>query len=222
MRRQADNQRTFKRRGWDSVAAVVGLCALALAGCHAAPRNFLNDNDQLRRENLELREKVEQLQKKIDLRLAEIQSLEQRIKTASPPAVAGAKVPQAVKIAMDRYSGPIDTNHDGIDDAVRVYLLTQDGEGRFIPVAGRAVVQVVAIEPGRPPALLVEKTFEPNELDAAYRSGLTGTHYTLEVPLVLPPPKGLRQATVKATLTDAASGAQLIAEQAFPLASPRK
>jgi hypothetical protein len=200
---------------------IVLITALALlAGC--GTKNFLNDNDRLRRENLELRTQVDQLQKNIDLRLAQIQTLEQRVSPTTRPAIEGAHVPQAAALQLDRYTGAIDTNHDGVDDTVRIYLKPLDQEGRFIPVAGRAVAQVVAIQPGEPPKLLAEKVFEPAEFNQAYRTGLTGTHYTLELPLPSPLPKGLKSATLKVTLTDAATGAQLVAEQAINITSAKQ
>lgn len=192
------------------VTPAIGAACLASVACHSGPRNFLNENDNLRRQNLELREKVDGLQKQIDLRVAEIDTLNAQHGSATRPALGGTDVPRVVKLDLDRYTGAIDTNGDGADDTLRIYLKTLDQHGRFLPAAGRAVVQVVAISPGTPPALIAEKTFEPREFDAAYRSGLTGTHFTLEVPLPAKPPAG--GATAKLTFTDAATNATLTAE----------
>jgi hypothetical protein len=188
---------------------ILALCCLALSAC-GGPKNFTNENDALRRQNLELRDKAAQLQKQIDLRLAEIATLRAKNAAATQPALEGADIPRVVKLRPDRYSGAIDTNSDGTDDTVRLYIQTIDQQGRFLPAAGRAVVQVVAITPGSPPALLAEKAFSPSEFDAAYRTGLTGTHYSLEVPLDTTTPAG--SATVKITFTDAATHATLTAE----------
>ncbi|MCE9591622.1 MAG: hypothetical protein K8S99_13985 [Planctomycetes bacterium] len=201
----------FHHAGVAGLALALGL----LGGCSRGPRGFENDNDRLRRENSELKAKVDELSRNIDLRLAEIKRLEAQ--SATQPAVEGAEVPRVVEIKFDHYSGAIDTDSDGTDDALRVYLKTIDQRGRFLVAAGRAVLQVVAITPGQPVATLIEKTFTPAELDAAYRSGLTGTHYTLETPLPRPLPAGVGEVTVKVTFTDAAGGVTISHEEPVKL-----
>jgi hypothetical protein len=42
---------------------------------------------------------------------------------------------------------------------------------------------------------------------------LTGTHYTLEVPVRPPPPAGVNEVSVQITFTDAASGATITRQQ---------
>jgi len=194
---------------------ILGIACLTAAACHSGPRNYLNENDDLRRQNLELRQKVDDLQKQIELRLAQIDTLNSSRSSATQPGLEGADVPHAVKLELGRYTGTVDTNGDGIDDTLRIYLKTLDQQGRFLPAAGRAVVQLVAIAPGTAPTLIAEKTFDPQEFDAAYRSGMTGTHYTIEVPLPAKPPAG--QATAKLTFTDAATHATLSAETSVKL-----
>lgn len=190
--------------------AVLVLVTFPLAACSSGPRNFFNENDRLRKENARLLQQVEELQRNIELRLAEIKQLESQSPNA--PAIEGASVPRAVELKFDRHSGAIDTNGDGTDDTLRVYVRPLDQRGRFIVVAGRMSLQAVAITPGQQPALLIDRVFTPAEIDAAYRSGLTGTHYTLEAPLPNPLPDGVNEVTVKITFTDAADGAVITAE----------
>lgn len=164
---------------------------------------------------MELRRKVETLQRDIDLRLAEIKRLESQ--ATARPAIEGAKIPQVVVLRFDRYTGGADTDNDGGDDTLRVYIKPMDQRGRFIVVAGSATLQAVAITPGQPPVLVVEKTLSPAEWDAAYRTGMTGTHYSIEAALPRPLPEGVTELTVKVTLTDAAGGATISQEQAVKL-----
>ncbi len=193
------------------IAMIVAMACLAATGCRRGPRNYLNENDQLRRDNMELRQQIQELEQAVALRVAEVERLQQQ-PGRTPVAVEGAKVPHVTAVRFDRYSGAIDTDGNGTDDIVRLYVRTLDEQGRFIPAAGRAVVQAVLIKPGGITELLNEKTYDPQAFDAAYRSGLTGTHYTLELALPSPLPPDADQATVKLTFTDAATGASLTHE----------
>ena len=192
------------------------LIGLLTIGCTRGPRNFLNENDELRRNNLQLRKQVDQLQEKVTLRVAEIEKLQQQLER-HPAKVEGANVPEVVTLRFDRYSGAIDTDSDGADDHIRVYLKTLDQHGRFIPVAGRALLQAVVINADATAQVLAQKTFEPTELDATFRTSITGTHYTLDLPLPAPLQSQVDHVTVKLSFTDAATGTELTHETAMSL-----
>ena len=189
-------------------ARAVVVIFLVATGCGHKPRNFLYESDLLRKDNLDLRRKIEGLEDTIALRLEEIHRLEQQV-SGGRQRIEGAKIPQVTALRFDRYTGAIDTNGDGMDDTVRVYLKTLDQQGHFIPVAGQAVVQAVLIQPGRIATILNETTYEPQAFSATYRCGLTGTHYTLELELPSPPTTEVDHITLKLTFTDAATGVQL-------------
>jgi len=192
-----------------------GLVAVFCIGCSGTARiggSTPTDEviDELRVENDELREEVAALQERIALRLAEIEALEQKRGPVAPAsAVDGAEAPRLAALRFDRYSGAVDTDGDAVDDLIRVYVRPFDQDGRFLPVAGRAVLQAVVIEPGREPAELASRTFTPAEFKAAYRSSFTGTHYTLELPLPADLDPSLTAVTLKLTFTDAATGVTL-------------
>jgi len=195
------------------------IIAIALfTACHSQPRNFLNENDELRAKNLELGQHVQQLEQRIDQQLAQIDALQQRVGGAAAlEGVDPADLPTLTAIRFGRYSGALDTDGDGADDTLRLYLKTVDQRGRFMTAAGRALVQVAIIEPDQPPKLLGEATFPPDQFDAAYRSNFTGTHYTLEMPLPTPLPEKLGDVTVKVHFTDAATGVTVTAQLPVPL-----
>ena len=191
----------------------IGL-AMALAAC-GNPARVARENDRLRRSNMELHRRVTELEKERQLRLAQINALQQRLDV--PPSIADAQLPQLVAVRFGRLSGAIDGDRNNINDTLRIYLQTIDQHGRFMVVAGRAQLQAVAITPGSDPRTVAEHTFEPAELDKTYRSGLTGTHYTLELPLPDPLPPDLTELTAKVTFTDAATGVQLSCQCPYPL-----
>jgi hypothetical protein len=220
---QPTTRGTAARRGFSFSraihAATLAVALSCLTSC-SGPKNFLNSNDDLRRENLALKRKAEELQKLLDQRLKQIEAMEQSPGPATRPAVTGVRpmdLPRVVGVSFDSYTGTIDTNSDDIDDTLRLYVLTVDQLGRFLPVAGKAVVQVVYIPEKGEPIEVIRKEYDPAALTAAYRTGLGGTHYTLESPLPDTLPKGKLNVTVKLTFTDASTGTTLTHEQTIPV-----
>lgn len=182
-----------------------------MGGCSfggASQSELAKQNDELRRHNLELERQTNDLRAKVAARQDEIKVLQQQV--GRQPAVEGAAVPTFTTLTFDRFTSAVDRDRDGGNDALRLYLKTLDQEARFIPVSGRAEVQVVVIEAGQDPVLLTSASFDPDQFARCYRSGITGTHYTLDVNL--PTPVDVRQVTVKVTITDAATGAAVSAE----------
>lgn len=192
---------------------ILSMLFLLLTGC--GPKNFLNENDKLREENLRLKQQVEALNSQMELRLGEIEAL--RAQSAGERAIRDADPPVLAKIAFDRYTGALDTNEDGRDDLVRVYLKPLDHQNRLFPVAGRLKLQAVALQDDAPPMLLASRTYEPDEFDKAYRANFTGYHYTLELPLPESLDPAITSVTVRATFTEAVTGLELTEEQIVKL-----
>lgn len=192
-----------------SLAVLVIASLLVTAGCSNSRQSA--ENDRLRRENHHLKESVDTLQQKLALRVAEIDTINAQQATTKP-SMPGADIPRVVAIRIGSYSGVGAPDAQGVSK-LRIYLETIDQQGRFLPVAGRATVQAVAIQPNKQPSTLIQKTFEPKELNDAYRSGIGGTHFTLETPVPKEIPADLNEATVKVTFTDAATGVTVAAEK---------
>jgi hypothetical protein len=197
------------------------ICAGLLAGCPGrGPRDFENVNDQLRRENMELRRQLVDLEQTIERRMDQIHSLQQQLAT-EPPAVPEAELVQFTAVRIGRYSGVLDTTRDGSEDTLRVYVHTLDQHGRFMPANGRAEIQAVAVAPGREPVVLAERAFSPAEFTAAYRTGFTGTHYTLETPLQTAVPPGVDRATIVVRFTEARTGVSVTRDTVVPVRGAR-
>jgi len=182
------------------------LSCVLLAGCNAGA--ISDENTRLRRENHDQAQELAALKADVERRQAQIAALEKQA-TLPKPAIDGvrlADLPVVTKLEFGGYSGVYDSNGDGGDDTVRVYVRPIDQRGRFYPAVGKAVLQAVAIEAGKPPVDVAVREFSPKELDAAYVEGFTGSHFTLETKLPASPPAEL---TIKVTFTDAQTGAVL-------------
>lgn len=191
---------------------IIAAACLALTGCNAG--RVSEENSRLRRENMALSGQVEASKSQVERLRGQIQALQAKVDTPGPalPDVQASDLPVVTKITFGKYSGVMDTDGDGADDVVRVYVHTLDQHGRFLPAVGRAIVQVVTIEPDAAPRQLARAVFEPKQFTAAYRSGFTGTHYTLEAKLDPPLAKDAGDVTIKVTFTDAATGAAFMAQ----------
>jgi hypothetical protein len=188
-------------------------CGIALGGCQG-PRNYTNENDKLRRENLHLSTKVKELKSAAQRSESQTRVLEARMdRGAALPGVTLSDIPRVMAIEFSRFSGAVDTDGDGRDDVIRVYVRPVDHLGRFLPAIGPAAIQAVAILPDRQPEVLAQRKLSPKQFEASYRAGLTGSHFTLELPLPASWPGEVEQVTVKLTFTDAATGARHSHEQ---------
>ncbi len=187
-----------------------------ISGCSGGGRSYINENDRLRSENLKLTRTVEKLEKKLEHRESHVHVLEQQL--AGPVSVVGvgpADLPRVVEIKLGRLSGALDTDGNGVDDTVRLYVRLEDQRGRFLPAVGQGAVQVVAIQPGHEPMIVAQRSYTAHEWDRAYRSGLTGSHFTLEVGFENEPPRAVDRVTVSVVFTDAATGVHHSVERAM-------
>jgi len=187
-------------------SALAACFAVSLVGCASSGPNV---NDELRKKNDELQREVEKVTRQLKQREQELSTL----RGQGGKVIADADIPVVTKLEFGRYSGGADTNKDEFDDTLRVYLSTSDQNNRFIVVAGEAVLQAVLIKPESAPVMVVEKKFSAKEFDKAFRSGFTGTHYTLEAPLPPTMSEDMKTLTVKVTLTDATTGKVLSLEK---------
>lgn len=176
--------------------------ALASPACN---RNYLNENDKLRAEVMELQTQAAQLKERAE-------AAEKRLEIAERDQPGGAALPEGVhapatsRIAIVKPSRGCDTDNDGADDAVRVYLATYDQRGRFLPTIAAAQVTVAAVPAGRDAVTVATKEFDAKSFDDSYRAGM-GQHYTLVIPLTNPVPPRIDKLTVTVELTDLLTGA---------------
>lgn len=196
--------------------ALVG--GLLLGGCTARVggdgRTLGQHNDELRRDNQELRQQIEATQEQLALLESELRVY--RSDTNAARAMPGVVPPVFAGVQFARYSGPIDTDADGADDEVRLYVKPTDQRGRTLIVPGRARVQLLDLT-GESPEVLVEQVWEPADWDAAHRSGFTGDHYSLILPLAAEWVSDRDTLNVVVEITEATRGTVRRAQAVYPL-----
>jgi hypothetical protein len=188
-----------------------------------------NADDDLREQNLELRTRVDELEQKLARRTAQIDAMRQ---ADAHRAEARAAMPDAERIVLTElklggYTGLIDNDGDGTPDVARAYVRPLNQRGRLTPVSGRAVLRVIGLPdiaadaPADASAdageradarRIAERVYEPADWDDAYRSGFTGTHYTLEAGLPAGSLEGLSGAILRVVFIEADTGIRLEAQ----------
>ena len=157
------------------------------AASAATGKAFKNENDDLRAENLKLAREIDAFEDRVRLLDSELSTLRKDRQGDAPLPDAIPPVLSALKFA--RYTGPIDTDDDGADDRVVMYIQPVDQLGRMRVTAGRLNVQAVSLRAATPPRVVADRTYEPREFDDRWRTGLTGDHYSidLDLPAIWPP-----------------------------------
>ena len=191
------------------------ISAIFLAAC-GSQRSFNNENDKLRAERQSLQQQIDDLQAKLALREGELQATRQQIDSPIKP-IEGVEPPRLAGIVLGLYSGPIDLDGDKQYDALRVYVRPVDQHSRQITAEGTARVRLIATPAEGEPVTLLDQVYAPEQFHAAYRSGVTGTHYTLKADLPDNPPAN---ATLHVTLTDAETGLAFKAQKELVLVRP--
>lgn len=209
---------TFTQSASRCVAVVLVLGVFALAGCTVkvggSGLSLDEQNDALRRTNLQLNQQLKATQTELG-RLESELILSRRERTTAVEPIEGAVIPVLVALDFARYTGPLDLDDDGVDDELRLYLRPLDQFGRMLVVAAEIDVQVVALSTGQPPRVVIEKTFSAPVFRDAYRTALTGDHFSLTMPLEREALRGVGEAVVHISLTNAADGSTIALQQVF-------
>ena len=119
----------------------------------------------------------------------------------------------AIEVARDEAGAP-----DPAKGVLRLYLEPLDARGRFVQVSGYLEVACYTMPPSPAQPLTVGGVrLRPGELRDLYRSGLTGAHYTIPVPIDLAAAKGSETVLVQVTYRDGLSGETLRASTVVAL-----
>lgn len=192
-----------------ALASVAGAFFL-LAGCRVgAGRNIETVNDELRRENLELKQQVEKLMReRDDLRLKLEDEARARLGTLKPEVLEA--LPVCAGLEIEKLSGLEPAERSAPATGVVVYLRPFDGRDRVVQIVGTLDVEAAWLAggagKGEAPRTIARARLEPAQLREAYRSGLMGSGYTLELPLETPIAERKGTLVIRAEFADALTG----------------
>jgi hypothetical protein len=194
----------------------IALCAtfaLATAGCRS---DFSTPDDELRAEVLDLTRENDHLRDR-NAELEAALATAQRAPDGMTPEIHAA-TPRVVRIELSRLSHASDEDGDGSVDVLTMYVVSKDGHGRFVQMTGTLAVNVSVLPPDADARTLARIALTPTELRDAYRSGFTGTHYTVTIPIAAPStPTGILD--VRVTYHDGHTGVEHTAHREIDLAS---
>ncbi|NUQ69119.1 MAG: hypothetical protein HUU18_12695 [Phycisphaerales bacterium] len=192
-----------------TIARAGGVLVLfaALSGCTLGGSGKAGDEfDRLRRENRRLTDETAALRAERDELKAK---LNEAARGGPLPLEVVDALPRCASIEIGRFSG-FTPGGRAAPTGLVVYVEPLDGQRRFVPVAGelsitaRLLPRAGEAGEGRE---LSRVTLTPRALREAYRSGMGGTHYTIEAPLTLDAgtPAG-GTLVIQAELRDAVTG----------------
>lgn len=176
-------------RSWRAGLALAA--ALAAAGCTATvvPPDGLSD---ARVRSMELERRVAELEARNAELSAQLSAA--RDTEVTPPGAAGPDAdvreatPRLVSLASGGGSADWVGAAAGGARAATVHLAIEprDGRSRAIQVAGRCEVTVAIVDPSGSVRTLGHRAYGPLELRDAWRAGMMGSHYAIEVPVSVP------------------------------------
>lgn len=203
-----------KTAGWAAGGAVV-LCML-VAGCRfGGSQSASAANDELRKKVIEQDKRIADLEGERDelkVKLAEAQ----RVREGALPADVLEALPRCTRIEIGTLSGFEPKDPKMAAGSVVAYIVPRDGRSRFVQVVGTLKVvalilpatldQAGAASPEQHVLAAAERTLGPGEVRDAYRSGIAGTHYEVEVPLREPLSDRSARVLIRAEFLDALTG----------------
>ena len=204
-----------KRPRWRPAGAVcsaVVVCALC-AACES-DKNFINENDRLRARVTELEKQLQAAERRGRELEGRLQQLAGEHAGVSESVLMNT--PHLADVTIGRLSHVRDTNGDGRPDVLTVYVNTFDGRGRFIQVTGELSVTASAIPADadvNQPMQIGHVRLDPEQLREAYRSGITGTHYAVDVPIDWPATPNVSSVRITAVLRPGYSDRSLMSER---------
>ncbi len=191
---------------------IVGLSTLlALTGvsCSSGPKNFDNENDDLRRRVDDLEAEVVRLRGERDEALANVAEMSRALEREGSQLTADVRqaIPRCVRLELGRLTGPTHSGDSAGFDVVDVYVTPRDARGRFVQIVGDLIVRADLLPEGTDPARqLGSAVLSAPELREAYRAGITGTHYTIRIPLTEPIRPGDGAVAIGVEFVDALTG----------------
>ena len=187
---------------WMAECVLVSLAAVLLAGCGGRQNQVLWDNiDALKKENTDLTMQVESLRKKNDQLSEQTQRLSGLDKTVRLSAMDTLDT-----IRIGKRSGLSDTDKDGVNETLMVYLEPLDTAQDYVKAIGTVTVELWNLNTDPAKAKLGEWTLQPADMHKLWGRNIFAGYYRLSLPAANILTGQEKELTVKVTFTDVLSG----------------
>ena len=178
------------------------LAMISLSGCGSSLTS--DEADALRRKvldlekmNLQMSLRTTELEAELKLQSAEFGELSLEIRENTP---------RVARLTIGRLSHARDDDDDGRSETLLIYVDPEDGFGRFVQLVGTLTVHAAILPADRDAITIGRFTLKPGPLRAAYRSGFSGMHYTIELPIQLSPENSGQTCLVRVIFKDGLTG----------------
>lgn len=189
------------------------LAMISLSGCGSSLTS--DEADALRRKVLDL----EKMNLQMSLRTTELEAELKRQSAGldSLPVEIRENTPRVARLTIGRLSHARDDDDDGRSETLLIYVDPEDGFGRFVQLVGTLTVHAAILPADRDAITIGRFTLKPGPLRAAYRSGFSGMHYTIELPIQLSPENSGQTCLVRVIFEDGHTGLEHSTEREIKL-----
>lgn len=189
------------------------LAMISLSGCGSSLTS--DEADALRRKVLDL----EKMNLQMSLRTTELEAELKRQSAGldSLPVEIRENTPRVARLTIGRLSHARDDDDDGRSETLLIYVDPEDGFGRFVQLVGTLTVHAAILPADRDALTIGRFTLKPGPLRAAYRSGFSGMHYTIELPIQLSPENSGQTCLVRVIFEDGHTGLEHSTEREIKL-----
>jgi hypothetical protein len=122
-------------------------------------------------------------------------------------------LPHVERLSLGWFTGGVDLNGTGADDAVRVFISPIDQYGNSFLAAGSAKVQVYDLAAAPEENLVARRELTIEQMIELWSTGFGGGHYTVDCPWDAAPPAH-KELTVKVQFTEYLTGKTFSAQKA--------
>lgn len=213
--RNTREEKTRSAQRWprrSAVSAALLIACVVAVGCNSQQADLAQRLRKLDAENVRLTRRVNQTNQRVAALEKQLQTLQ-----GFPPERMAHFV-TAAQAKIGRFTGPFDSDNDGIDDGIKVYLKLRDRHGDTIKAGGQVDIEFWDLAASQDQRLLGTWQFAMANLSAHWLAGMMADHYRFE--LTWPggrPPRNL-YITVKLRFADAITGAVFESQKAVEVA----
>ncbi len=162
-----------------------------------------NQTQKLREQNEKLTQQLVDCQHQLIMQKTQIENLQKFGRNRLEDMI------RLERITLEKLTGGYDSNHDGYDDGIVVYLQPIDTDGHIVKVAGSVKVKLFSLD--SKPRLIGRIELTPSQLRKTWIGSLWTNHYTIKCPFSITPKT--TDITVRVEFTELLTGKTFVAQK---------